>query len=104
MPPNLAFQARQLGSLLSRASGGRLRSCPPTSAWRLPSPPLLHCAGHPTPSTATNIAACEGIEDPNAAVVAAALWSTHDRPQHDGYGLFGVLYSASFWNGFQTVS
>ncbi len=23
---------------------------------------------------------------------------------YDAYGLFGVLYSASFWNGSQTVS
>jgi hypothetical protein len=65
---------REDRTLLPRPPGDRLRSCPPTSAWRLPSPPLLHCAGHPTPSTATSIAACEGIEDPNAAVVAGALW------------------------------
>jgi hypothetical protein len=66
--------AREDRALLPRPPGDRLRSCPPTSAWRLPSPPLLHYAGHPTPSTATPIAACEGIEDPNDAVLAGALW------------------------------
>jgi hypothetical protein len=25
-------------------------------------------------------------------------------PVHDAYGVFGVLYSTSFWNGFHTVS
>ena len=25
-------------------------------------------------------------------------------PRYDAYGVFGVLYSTSFWNGFQTVS
>lgn len=25
-------------------------------------------------------------------------------PRYDPYGVFGVLYSTSFWNGFQTVS
>ena len=25
-------------------------------------------------------------------------------PWYDPYGVFGVLYSTSFWNGFQTVS
>ncbi len=25
-------------------------------------------------------------------------------PGHRAYGFFGVLYSASFWNGFQIVS
>lgn len=24
--------------------------------------------------------------------------------RYDAYGFFGVLYSTSFWNGFQTVS
>ncbi len=24
--------------------------------------------------------------------------------RYDPYGVFGVLYSTSFWNGFQTVS
>jgi hypothetical protein len=26
------------------------------------------------------------------------------RPRQGAYGFFGVLYSSSFWNGFQTVS
>ncbi len=26
------------------------------------------------------------------------------KPRYDPYGVFGVLYSTSFWNGFQTVS
>ena len=44
-------------SLLPRPPGDRLRSCPPVSAWRQTPPPLLHCAGHPTPSTGARIAA-----------------------------------------------
>jgi len=51
-------------ALLPRPPGSRLRSCPPASAWRPPPPPLLHCAGHPTPSTATRIAARNGTQVP----------------------------------------
>ena len=33
-----------------------------------------------------------------------AAVAEQDDAIHDGYGFFGVLYSASFWNGFQMVS
>jgi len=32
------------------------------------------------------------------------LWAAVSRCCDDAYGFFGVLYSASFWNGFQMVS
>ena len=39
-----------------RPSGNRLRECPPAPAYQLVPPPLLHCAGHPTPLAAGTVA------------------------------------------------
>ena len=47
-----------------RPSGNRLRDCPPTPSWRTTSPPLCHCAGHPTPLATGTIAACLGLKTP----------------------------------------
>lgn len=38
------------------------------------------------------------LHDARAARFAAA------GPRRDAYGFFGVVYSASFWNGSHTVS
>jgi len=37
-------------------------------------------------------------------VVFPAARSGPSRPRHGAYGFFGVLYSATFWNGSQMVS
>lgn len=40
----------------------------------------------------------------NKAEPEVILTSGSSRPQYGVYGFFGVLYSASFWTGSQTVS
>jgi len=61
------------------------------------------CRGIPPAEAATKAIAHEEKSHLEGGFFVAAR-SGASMLRYDAYGFFGVLYSASFWNGFQTVS